>query len=114
MHGILRAVSVLLLITMAAMPGAQAMPFPAAPAAHPAGCHGHGPSAPSPVPASYQCCVNGHDAAIPSTACAMRPLVAQFATLDGEDLTLSSTFSAHSSSNVVTASSPPGIAPLRI
>ena len=115
MHGILRAVLVLLLITMAAMPGAQAMPFPAVQAAHPAGCHGHEPAPPVPSPTNFQCCVSGHDAAIPNAAGAMRPLVAKSATLDGRgDLALASTFSAHFSSNVVTASSPPGIAPLRI
>jgi hypothetical protein len=59
--------------------------------------------------------VSGHHAAIPNEASVVRPLVAQSATLDGgEDLALASTLSAHFSSNVVTASSPPGIAPLRI
>jgi hypothetical protein len=44
-----------------------------------------------------------------------RLLLAQFATLDGgEDLSLASTFSAHFSLSAVIASSPPGIAPLRI
>jgi len=116
MHGILRMVVVLLSLSVAtALPGAHALPFPAAQTGHPAGCHGHGPAAPSPAPASYQCCVNGHDAAIPSAACAMRPLVAQFAALaGGEDLALASTFRADFSSNVVTAGSPPGTAPLRI
>jgi hypothetical protein len=115
MHGILRMVAVVLLIAMAAMPAAQAMPFPAVQTPHPAGCHSHGPATPSPAPASYQCCVTGHDAAIPSVARALRPLVARFAASDGgEDLALASTFAAHFSSNVVIASSPPGIAPLRI
>jgi hypothetical protein len=115
MHGILRAVAGLLLITMAAMPGAQAMPFPAA---HPAGCHGGGPvpNFPSlPSPTNFQCCVNGHHWTLPSMSFSIRPLLAQFAASDGgEDLSLASTLSAHFSLNAVTASSPPGIAPLRI
>jgi hypothetical protein len=115
MQGIVRMVAVVLLIVMAAMSPAQAMPFPAVQTPHPAGCHSHRPATPSPAPPTYQCCVTGHDAAIPSAARALRPLVARFAASDGgEGLALSSTFSAHFSSNVVTASSPPGIAPLRI
>jgi hypothetical protein len=61
--------------------------------------------------------VNGHHWTIPSVSFSfsMRLLLAQFATLDGgEDLSLSSIFSAHFSLNAVTVSSPPGIAPLRI
>jgi hypothetical protein len=115
MHGIVRMVAVVLLIAMAAMPAAQAMPVPAVQTPHPAGCHSHGPATPSPAPASYQCCVTGHDAAIPSAARSPRPVVARFAAWDGgESLALASTFSAHFSSNVVTSSSPPGIAPLRV
>ncbi len=53
-------VAVVLLIAMAAVPDAQAMPFPAVQTPHPAGCHSHGPATPSPAPASYQCCVTGH------------------------------------------------------
>lgn len=116
MHRILRMVAVLLSLTMTtALPGAHAVAIPATQTGHPAGCHSHGPATPSPAPASYQCCVSGHHAAIPSVSFSAQLLLAQFATLDGgEDLSLASTLFAHSSLNVVTAGSPPGIAPLRI
>jgi len=123
MQRIWRMVAIRLSLTVAtALSGAQALPFPAPQSGHhhhnPAGCHEHGPAAPSPpspAPTSYQCCVNGHHAVIPSAAFSTRPLPAQFARLDGgEDFSLSSTLSAHFSLNVVTSNSPPGIAPLRI
>jgi hypothetical protein len=114
MHGILRMVAVVLLIAMASMPAAQAMPAPAATSGHP-GCHGQAPATPVPSPTNYQCCVSGHHWTIPSLWSSMRPLLAQVAKLDGgEDLALASTFSLHFSLNAATASCPPGIAPLRI
>ena len=117
MHRVWRMIAVLLALTMAtALPGAHAVAIPATQTGHPAGCHSHEPT-PSPAPTSYQCCVNGHRWTIPSVSFSfsMRLLLAQFATLDGgEDLSLSSIFSAHFSLNAVTVSSPPGIAPLRI
>jgi len=100
----------------AALPGAQTLAaFPAAPAGHPAGCHSHRPPTPSPAPASYQCCVSGHDAAIPNAAFSSRPLearicsvaVAQQVRLDSSSDRLSVTF-------VVPSNSPPGAVSLRI
>jgi len=116
MQRIWRMVAVLLSLTVAtALPGAHALPFPAPQSGHPAGCHEPEPAAPSPAPTSYQCCANGHHAAIPNAAFSTRPLLTQVAELDGgEDFSLPSTLSAHFSWNVVTSNSPPGIAPLRI
>ena len=69
MHGRWRIVGLVLLIaTAAALPGAVAMPSAVAPARKPAGCHGHAPAIPSPAPVSYQCCVSGHQAALPNVA----------------------------------------------
>src|SRR5579862_6358933 len=68
----------LLIATAAALPGAQTMAsLPAPPASHPAGCHGHtpvrnAPAIPSPAPTSYQCCVSGHQVALPSVAFSLR------------------------------------------
>jgi hypothetical protein len=78
-------------------------------------CHGHMPEQPARVPVSYQCCVNGHDAAIPQATFQARPLLALFSKSDGgEDFSLTSVLVPHSSIIVVPSSSPPGIAPLRI
>jgi len=98
MHGSWRIVGLVLLIaTAAALPGAQAMPsLPAAPASHPAGCHSHGPinvpvnhgpAIPSPAPVSYQCCVSGHQAALPNVVFSLRSHAALLCNLnDGASL----------------------------
>lgn len=76
-------------------------------------CHGHMPVQPAPV--SYQCCINGHQAAIPQAMYSPHPLFAQLSTLDsGEEFSSASAFSSYSSMIVIPASSPPGIAGLRI
>ena len=73
------------------------------------------PEQPSRVPVSYQCCVNGHHAAIPQAMFSARPLLALFSkSHGGEDFSLASVLAAHFSTVIVPASSPPGIAPLRI
>jgi hypothetical protein len=78
-------------------------------------CHGHMPEQPSRAPVSYQCCVNGHHAAIPRATFQARPLVALFSKSDGgENSSLASVLAAHFSMIVTPSSSPPGIAPLRI
>ena len=112
-----RLVVVLLLCTMATtLPGAQAWALSSRLVAAPlpaAGCHGHTPAAPAPV--SYQCCVNGHHWTLPSASFSPHPLLADGSTrVDGEDLSLISSLSAHIAVTTVPASSPPGIAPLRI
>ena len=77
----LRMIAVGLLgVIFAALPGARAgAVFAETSAEHPAGCHSHGPETPTPnrAPASYQCCVNGHHAAIPNASFASRALEAR-------------------------------------
>jgi hypothetical protein len=64
-----RFIAILLLAVMVAtLFPAAAFAIPSAPAAHPAGCHGHKSPVSSPVPISYQCCVSGHPSAIPASA----------------------------------------------
>ena len=78
-------------------------------------CHGHLPEQPARVPVSYQCCVNGHHAAIPQATFQARPVLALRSKSHGnEDFSLASVVAAHFSTVIVPASSPPGIAPLRI
>lgn len=78
-------------------------------------CHGHMPEQPARVPVSYQCCINGHHAAIPQATFSARPLLALLSKSDGgEDFSLASVVAAHFSTVVAPSSSPPGLAPLRI
>jgi hypothetical protein len=118
MHRVLRMVAVWLLIPMAmALPGAQAMSSPAAPARHPAGCHSPAPATRFPAPTSYQCCTNGHQAAMPNASFALRSSisVAQLCSLDGSGgPRLSFVSCLQSAVLVVPSNSPPGVAPLRV
>ena len=130
MHGILRMVAVLLVVTVAtALPGAHALPFPvnrvpANPAQHLAGCHGpathspspsHSPASNSPAPASYECCASGHQAAIPSATFTTRPLVALVSGLArGVEFSLISIGFVETRVSVVPSNSPPHGAQLRI
>ena len=110
-----RIVAVIVLVAVgAAFASAQAsdhtIPQPKLPP-----CHGQMPERPSRVPISYQCCVNGHHAAIPQATFQARPLLALFSkSHGGEDFSLDSVLAAHFSTIVVPASSPPGLTPLRI
>jgi len=99
-----------------ALPGAQALSaFSIAPARHPAGCHSHSPATPSPTPLSYQCCVNGHAAAIPNAAFSNRPLEAQVCGMAvAQQLRLDSSSDRLSVLFVVPSNSPPGALSLRI
>ena len=66
------ALLMMMAIAMAAgLPGPQAMAVSPV-SSHPAGCHGHTPAVPFPSPTSFQCCVSGHQAAIPNAAFSLR------------------------------------------
>src|ERR1017187_5316671 len=117
MPGSLRMIAVLLLVTMtAALPGAQALGFPAMEASHPAaGCPRHGPGASAPGPPRDQCCVSGHDVAIPNVSFSSRPLASRLCGLAADkQLCLGFAPDRHSVMFVLPADSPPGAAPLRI
>ena len=45
------------------------------PLERPAGCHEHGSKAPTPRPASSECCVVGHNTALPQTAHSFEPVL---------------------------------------
>ena len=123
MHGMLRTVAVLLLLTMAcALPSAHGHLAATAQESHPAGCHSHMPAIPArspsdlPVPTSYECCVNGHHAAIPNAAFSLGPVAAQHCGLNSSNRPcLSVVASSHAALFfVVPSNSPPNVAPLRI
>jgi len=44
---------------------------------HPAECHSHTPSAPTPAQPSHQCCAVGHQWAIPGSPVILHPVIAQ-------------------------------------
>jgi hypothetical protein len=120
MQGLWRMIAGLLLVTMAsALPGAQALAFAAAQPVplhlHPAGCHGQGSTAPAPAPTSYQCCVNGHHAAIPNASFTIRSMAPQLYRWDsGEGARSDFAVCLNSEKLLALSSSPPGPAPLRI
>jgi hypothetical protein len=121
MRGSWRIVGLVLLIaTAAALPGAQTMPIAAAPASHPAGCHGRGPvkngsAIPSPVPISYQCCVSGHQAPLPYVSFSLRFNAALLCNLnDGASLVSNHAPDSLPAVFVVPSDSPPITASLRI
>lgn len=121
MQGPWRMIAVLLVATTA-LPGAQALAVSGAQPVplrlHPAGCHHQEstvPTTPDPAPTSYQCCANGHHAAIPNGSFTLRSMAAQLCGLAAADqLRLSSASCRHSEMFVVPSNSPPNAAPLRI
>jgi hypothetical protein len=124
MQGSLRTVAVLLVVTMAAaLAGGQAFAFPEAQAVllhpvhlHPAGCHSSKPLTPaSTLPTSYQCCANGHHAAIPNASFTVRSTAAQLCSLASVDEPrLNFACFLNSGKLLTPANSPSGGAPLRI
>jgi hypothetical protein len=116
MQAISRISRLFLLIAMiCASPGVHAFVFSAARPVHLAGCHDHRPTTPSHTPVSYQCCLNGHHAAIPSAAFSARPLVARPSALDDGAPVAPASLPSHRLEAFAThANGPPGAAPLRI
>jgi hypothetical protein len=55
--------------------GPQSLLLHAQPQERPAGCHGHGSKAPAPPSKSYQCCLTGHNTAIPQTSHSPEPIL---------------------------------------
>ena len=116
MHGLLRMIAMLLLLGLAAAwAEAQAMPFVVAPSRHAGGCHEHEPATPAPASTHHQCCVNGHDAAVPSVLFSLRSAAAQVASFDdGGDLGFGLLLGMKPAEFVFPSVSPPGAARLRI
>ena len=92
-----------------AIPASQSIPL------HPAGCHGQAPASPSPLPHNYQCCVNGHHAAIPTASFSIRSMSAQLYTCDADERARLNLDSYLNSERLLSSStSPPGLFALRI
>jgi hypothetical protein len=107
------AMLILVVAVASVLPGTAVVALPAA--HHPARCHGNMPDAPAPAPVSHQCCVTGHQSAMPSAAFNPRPPVMQFwATGAGDDVFFASQAVHESLQGQSSTGSPPGLAPLRI
>jgi hypothetical protein len=108
-------IAALLLVVSAAVPGAHALVFLTTQSGHPAGCHGHGPATPSPAPNSFQCCVSGHQAAMPNASFSSLPWDAGFCGwAAGEQLSQGFALGRLPAMLIVPSNSPPGTVPLRI
>ena len=55
--------------------GPQSLLLHAPPQERPAGCHEHGSKAPAPHSTSYQCCLTGHNTAVPQTSHSPEPIL---------------------------------------
>jgi hypothetical protein len=67
------------------------------------------------LPTSYQCCANGHQAAIPNASFTVRAMAAQLCRLVSVDeARLNFASSLHSEKLPAPSNSPPGGVPLRI
>jgi len=113
-----RITALVLLLGMASMPGAALVPQGRL-SAPLAGCHGrhsgHRSEAPLPVPASLQCCVNGHHAALPSATFSSRTPLAPIADFNREsNLFVNSAGASHFAPSLLPSVRPPGLTPLRI
>ncbi len=104
---------VVMMATGASSLGVQSLQLHAQREERSSGCHEHGSSSPSPRPASYQCCLTGHNTAVlPATHTAA--IVHEFR---GELLTQPSVSALNGSGlteRAIFSGDPPGATPLRI
>ncbi|HEY3619447.1 MAG TPA: hypothetical protein VGK96_21770 [Candidatus Sulfotelmatobacter sp.] len=116
MHRTSGMIAVMLLVVMAgAFPGAHALVFLTMQPAHPAGCHGHGPATPVPAPTSFQCCVSGHQAAMPNASFSPGALAVGLCALAAaKQVSPGFALDRLPAMLIVPSNSPPGAAPLRI
>jgi hypothetical protein len=92
---------------------AQPLLLQAQPQERPAGCHQHGSNAPAPLSKSYQCCLTGHNTAIPQTFLSLEPMHNMQV-----ELLIDSPIGSLATSGLgkltVSSGNPPGATPLRI
>jgi len=80
----------------------------------PAGCHEHREKPPAQSPASYQCCLHGHDSAIMPAFLLVQPAVQSFATTPPLQSSLHCPPIAIVESLRVSSGDPPRVLPLRV
>jgi len=112
MERVLKLAALLMIVTVGASAvQAQWITIQAQPVESSGGCHEHGGK--MPAPASYQCCVTGHNVAALQIPYSLEPFHVIPSELTSERSCR--TFSAASSDKIsVPAASPPGCNPLRI
>jgi len=94
---------------------AQMLPLVAAsPNGRPAGCHEHSQKPPARQPASYVCCLAGHDSAIPQASYAPRPVLDEAASFVLCDSLIQIAGIGKVEFLPVSSGGPPGTTPLRI
>src|SRR5882672_8748650 len=110
-----KIVAVLILIAVGASSlAAQSLLSHAQSLKRPAGCHEHGDKTPTPHPTNYECCVIGHNTAVPQASYTATPVLHWSQNvLVGESQT-SLPGIGHSQTLAVSSGSPPGATPLRI
>lgn len=111
-----RIIGMLLIVVVAASSvGAQALLLPSGQDTLPAPCHGHGSHSPAPAPAGHQCCIAGHDHAVPGNSFSGLTLLPYFGAI-ALDQPVASLVSFTTRLSVLTNSTPgsPGSISLRI
>jgi len=94
--------------------GAQAFLLPAQPQQPPAGCHEHGSKAPARHSTNYQCCLTGHNTAVPQTFHSPQPILQDIRIELLIDSPIGSLETGGLRQLTVSSGDPPGATPLRI
>src|SRR5258708_28123691 len=107
--------AIMLLGVVTATLGGATPTVPLAPGHRPAGCHGHGQPAPSPVPTSHTCCEAGHQTAIVQETTKLRPSPTHVSLAADRPESLFASLAIQSASNLLISSDlAPLLLPLRI
>jgi hypothetical protein len=110
---------IVVLVVMTAVGGSSlgaSLLLQAQPDQRPAGCHEHGSKAPAPESTSYQCCLTGHNSALPQTSQSPEPIVHNIYNVHSElviESPMSSLVAFGFKNFAVSSGDPPGT-PLRI
>ncbi len=94
--------------------GAQSLMLQTQPLERPPGCHEHSSKAPAPHPTSSQCCLTGHNTAIPQTSKSSVPILYDMQTEFFIESPIGSLVTGGFGKLAVSSGDPPGTTPLRI
>jgi hypothetical protein len=113
-----RFAKLVVLLAMAAVSagslGAQVFLLPAQSQQPPAGCHEHGSKAPARHSTNYQCCLTGHNTAVPQTSHSPEPILHQLQIELLIDSPIGPLETGGLGELTVSSGDPPGVTPLRI
>ena len=113
-----RFAKLVVLLAMAAVSasslGAQVFLLPAQPQQPPAGCHEHGSKAPARHSTNYQCCLTGHNTAVPQTFHSPQPILQDIRIELLIDSPIRSLETGGFGQLSFSSGDPPGTTPLRI